>query len=201
MNHIQHTVLSDRTHRVQLATATGLATWPVVLDGLLHDASLRASLTSTIRDSPFQAVFWETIPFVPHNPATPFEFVLVDAPPLTRVHADRAPFAEHLDDIAPDAVCTFTNLGGDAVLIAPTAHSWASSHQPCAHLASYLRAADNDECDRFWNAVGHAIAARINGRQRPLWVSTSGLGVYWVHVRLDDRPKYYTHTDYRDRSR
>ena len=27
-----------------------------------------------------------------------------------------------------------------------------------------------------------------------------GLGVYWLHVRLDDRPKYYTHVPYRSSS-
>jgi hypothetical protein len=32
---------------------------------------------------------------------------------------------------------------------------------------------------------------------RPLWVSTSGLGVSWLHLRFDRRPKYYTHAPYR----
>ena len=27
--------------------------------------------------------------------------------------------------------------------------------------------------------------------QPKVWLSTSGLGVYWLHVRLDSRPKYY----------
>jgi len=29
------------------------------------------------------------------------------------------------------------------------------------------------------------------------WLSTSGLGIAWLHVRLDERPKYYTHAPYR----
>ena len=25
----------------------------------------------------------------------------------------------------------------------------------------------------------------------PVWMSTSGAGVSWLHIRLDSRPKYY----------
>ena len=30
-----------------------------------------------------------------------------------------------------------------------------------------------------------------------LWLSTAGLGVYWLHLRLDTRPKYYSFQPYR----
>jgi hypothetical protein len=32
---------------------------------------------------------------------------------------------------------------------------------------------------------------------KPVWLSTAGGGVAWLHVRLDDRPKYYAHAPYR----
>jgi hypothetical protein len=44
-------------------------------------------------------------------------------------------------------------------------------------------------------ATGAAVAARLSAR--PLWLSTSGLGVAWLHVRLDSRPKYYSYAPYR----
>jgi hypothetical protein len=31
----------------------------------------------------------------------------------------------------------------------------------------------------------------------PVWLSTSGLGVYWLHVRLDTHPKYYQYQPYK----
>ena len=31
----------------------------------------------------------------------------------------------------------------------------------------------------------------------PVWLSTAGAGVSWLHVRLGDRPKYYGHAPYR----
>jgi hypothetical protein len=30
-----------------------------------------------------------------------------------------------------------------------------------------------------------------------VWLSTAGAGVSWLHVRLDDRPKYYQFEPYR----
>ena len=52
--------------------------------------------------------------------------------------------------------------------------------------------------DALWRAVGDALRTRLGSR--PTWVSTSGLGVSWLHVRLDRLPKYYTHAPYRDPS-
>ena len=28
------------------------------------------------------------------------------------------------------------------------------------------------------------------------WLSTSGLGISYLHVRIDKRPKYYSHQEY-----
>ncbi|MFO1021395.1 MAG: hypothetical protein U0903_11970 [Planctomycetales bacterium] len=32
---------------------------------------------------------------------------------------------------------------------------------------------------------------------KPVWLSTAGAGVPWLHVHLDDQPKYYSHAPYR----
>lgn len=32
---------------------------------------------------------------------------------------------------------------------------------------------------------------------KPVWLSTAGAGVPWLHVRLDDHPKYYGYALYR----
>lgn len=38
------------------------------------------------------------------------------------------------------------------------------------------------------------MTARVG--TRPVWLSTAGAGVAWLHVRLDDRPKYYSYRPY-----
>ena len=66
-----------------------------------------------------------------------------------------------------------------------------------AHLASFVRdGGASAQADRFLRATGEAVLERLG--TRPLWVSTSGAGVYWLHLRLDSDPKYYTYSPYRN---
>jgi len=44
-------------------------------------------------------------------------------------------------------------------------------------------------------SVAEAMTRRIG--VKPVWLSTAGAGVSWLHVRLDDRPKYYGFGPYR----
>ncbi len=56
-------------------------------------------------------------------------------------------------------------------------------------LATFLRHGPGEQKHELFRALAHAIRHRLG--QRPVWVSTSGLGVAWLHIRLDSRPKYY----------
>jgi hypothetical protein len=47
----------------------------------------------------------------------------------------------------------------------------------------------------LWEAVGRVAERRLG--TAPVWLSTAGAGVSWLHVRLDDRPKYYAFTPYK----
>lgn len=38
----------------------------------------------------------------------------------------------------------------------------------------------------------------LNANGSPRWLSTSGLGVSYLHVRIDSRPKYYSFDEYRN---
>ena len=159
-------------------------------------AMFRLFTSLTLASSQFQTFRWET-PSV--NQATEdrdFEFVLIDAPSLQRKQ-NSAPFSEpfqqqrSLDSSQVHA--TFPNIGGNAILVTPLPAS-ATDVNHC-HLGSYLRTADQSDCDALWLAVGKAMQQRIG--KRNVWLNTAGGGVAWLHVRLDDRPKYYHHAEYK----
>ena len=101
----------------------------------------------------------------------------------------------HFSDEDGSDVIVFLNLGGDATLVAPKPAGPAEAYP---HLAAFVRRASREQQQRLWCEVGAAVAESIG--TDPLWVSTSGLGVYWLHVRLDSRPKYYQFPEYRNRS-
>ncbi len=123
----------------------------------------------------------------------PFECVAVDSPALRDLTADRGPFGARVDARATrDGIAAFHNLGRDARLLAPCANGAPSAY---AHLAVFVRHGPIDQRCALWARVGAAMAEHV-GRE-PLWLSTSGLGVRWLHVRLDRQPKYYSHAPYR----
>jgi hypothetical protein len=121
----------------------------------------------------------------------PFECILASSLSLARMAQDPAAFAEHFE--AGRDVAAFGNLGGDAWLIAPAPERDGADF---AHLAAFTATASPARQDALWAAVGAALQARIGAR--PLWLSTAGHGVAWLHVRLDSHPKYYRHAAYRE---
>ena len=86
----------------------------------------------------------------------------------------------------------FANHGHDATLIAPCPRVSLSAYP---HLAAFIREAPERQRHALWQGVGKALERRLDGR--PLWLSTAGLGVYWLHLRLDSHPKYYSFQAYR----
>lgn len=148
---------------------------------------------SILEDAPFEAFFWENPPITKLNSQQAYEFVLVNSPQLSGIVANSRTFqAQWTAATAGQTVVAFENLSGDAELIAPCP---LVSHAIYAHFATFIRQAPEDQKHDLFMLL--AASLRHSIRNQPLWVSTSGLGVYWLHIRLDTRPKYYTYQAYR----
>lgn len=165
------------------------ATRDQVLTLWAADPAFGVSFSNAIAAVPLAGVYFETPRLTTATLSSPFECVLLDGAPLAGLRADPAPFRSKLE--TPDAVVTFENLGGDAVLVAPT----PAEAVDCAHLAAFLRTARDDQKVALWRAVALAMRAAVG--EAPRWLSTAGLGVSWLHVRIDSAPKYYRHRPYR----
>jgi hypothetical protein len=157
-----------------------------------HDADFRSSFIALLADSPFAAFRWETPPIATASAGRPFEFVLLDSPGLAR-NPDADAFAEHFSGAASGGVVEFRNLGGDALLVAPCPGGPPSAY---GHLGAFVRQAPERQRHALWQQVGTAMDRRVG--PSPVWLSTAGAGVPWLHVRLDDRPKYYGYRPYRE---
>jgi hypothetical protein len=105
---------------------------------------------------------------------------------------DPEAFAEHFRGASEASVLAFPNLSGDALMVVPCPLAADSAY---GHLAAFVREAPEAQRDALWLAVGEAMSRRMSAK--PVWLSTAGAGVSWLHVRLDDRPKYYGHEPYR----
>ena len=152
--------------------------------------------SSILRHSGYPAFFWEHPPLTTTNFANPAEFVLLAAPALESLRPDPTAFEEHfraaeLDD-GNTTVIRFNNIDGDALLIVPCPNNQTQQY---AHLAAFLRAAPVTQIREFWRLTADAVMGNLGAK--PLWLSTSGLGVAWLHARLDSWPKYYQYRPYK----
>ncbi len=161
------------------------------LAGWRDDTAFRGFFNNLLALAPFPAFLWETPPLLSATRERPFECVLVDSPALAGFAPDRESFAAYFAT-ADDPVISFANLGGDATLVVPC---------PCAtpavytHIAAFTRGAPDEQRQAFWQRIGEEAMALLS--DRPLWLSTNGLGVAWLHARFDLRPKYYSYAPYR----
>ena len=121
----------------------------------------------------------------------PFEFVLVASASLSGLRSDPSSFQSRFSK-SSEPVLTFPNLGGDALLVVPA----PLVDEACyTHLARFLRGAPEPQIDAFWRSAGRAMHDRLSSA--PTWLSTAGMGVPWLHLRLDSRPKYYRYEPYK----
>jgi hypothetical protein len=162
---------------------------------LAEEAAFRSFFARTLADVPYDAFFWECPPTTRAAQHAPFECVLIDAPPLARIRADHSDFDPRFESSPGLDVLAFPNLGRDATLVVPAPRT---SDDAYGHLGAFVRRAPATQIDALFSLLARTIDARLSSA--PLWVSTAGLGVAWLHVRLDARPKYYRHAPYKHTS-
>jgi hypothetical protein len=183
---------NGRVVRVAIDLNSSPVSYTEVLRRWQNDVDFRSVFISLLADSPFSAFRWETPPITTATANRPFEFVLLDSPGLAR-NPDADAFAEHFRGASEDGVVEFANLGNDAIMIVPCP---SAPHSVYGHIGAFVRQAPEPQIHALWELVGAAMQRRLG--TKPVWLSTAGAGVSWLHVRLDDRPKYYGYAPYRD---
>jgi len=168
-------------------------TFAEALQRLVHDAGFRADLTALLAASEYTAYRWETPPVTRARSTRPFEFVLMNSPRLAPEPEPDA-FSAYFDQQPASVdVLAIPNLGRTAMMIVPRQ---LSEPQTCAHLARFVRGAPEAQIHHLWQCVAETVLSKLS--DRPLWLSTAGGGVSWLHVRVEGIPKYYTYRPYAD---
>jgi hypothetical protein len=186
---------NSRGLRFNIVRDSHAASFNDILNAWQNEAEFCSHFNSQLAASPFGAFRWETPSVTTATANRPFEFVLLDSPSLAR-SADQEAFADQFRTASKSGekaeIAVFQNLGGDAILVVPLPRSSPSVY---VHLATFVREAPASQQVALWQSVGEAMANRISSK--PVWLSTAGAGVAWLHVRLDDRPKYYGYAEFR----
>ena len=147
--------------------------------------------SALLASSRFDAFYWELPPVTLATYDEHAEFVLIDAPALATLAPEPAPFQPQFDAAPDEGVLVFPNLGGDATLIVPRP---ICTHDAYPHLAAFVRQGPPEQIRIFWQCIAETVYQVVT--TAPRWLSTAGLGVAWLHARIDSRPKYYSHMPY-----
>ena len=174
----------------QISLANKALTHAEVIENWISDPAFRKFYNRILKDCSFEAFYWEHPPMTKEKLDQAYEFVLINSHSLNRVSPEPRAFAQYFKVSHP--VVTFPNLGGDAHLIVPAPLIADDNY---THIGKFVRNAPDSQIDAFWQKAGEAYKAAIGSQKR--WFSTAGNGVYWLHLRIDSRPKYYKYGPYR----
>ena len=181
-----------RVQKFCVVDGTATLSYSHVLGLWQSDEAFRSFFISLLAAVPFAAYRWETPPVTIATVHREFEFVIFDSPGLA-LPPDPTPFESYFAGNSDSGIVVFDNLGGDATLVVPCPFGPESAY---GHLAAFTRQAPQEQIHALWRIVGSVMQQRLG--DRPLWLSTAGGGVAWLHVRLDSYPKYYGFQLYRE---
>ena len=180
--------------RLSYITGCRRLSFAEVLAGWRGEPAIREMTLAALAATTAPAIFWEMPRLDAEMLGSPYECMLLPARGLETTEPDASAFADKFD-AQPDApIVVFDNLGGDATLVAPRPQGPASNY---GHLAAFVRQAPREQAHALLGTIAETALVLI--KRRPVWLSTSGLGIAWLHVRLDRRPKYYSCRRYRER--
>jgi hypothetical protein len=181
--------VKDGVNLYQITLDGKVMSFRVVLERLSSSQTFIQFFVEILKSCPYEGFFWEVKPSTIHSLDEPFEFVLVKSVELTKIQADSTTFEEYFR--GHQSVVTFWNLRKDAQLVVPAP---LGQKEYYGHLALFVRNASSGQVALFFQKVAEAYYQSLG--TEPIWLSTSGLGVSWLHVRIDVRPKYLRYLPY-----
>lgn len=159
------------------------------------DPSFTDLLISTLKSHASRAFFWECISVTSATiHTTQFEFVILPAKGLMDLLPDQESFASQFIR-GIDGIASFASLSGDAMLVAPCPLEGVRT-TVYVHIASFMRLAPREQAVKLLSTMAARVLHQVDKSTGRLWLSTSGLGISWLHIRLDSRPKYYNWIEY-----
>jgi hypothetical protein len=151
--------------------------WIDVINSLKGDIdTFKYKLIYLLLQIKYKAYFWECDRVILNKP---FRFAIFDSKTLAKKKQDNNAF-KGIINCSKNAI-DFPSLTKDVHLVVPCNKNSSTIY---TSIATFSRTANIHQQYMFWKKVGQNI-------KEGDWVSTSGLGVYWLHVRIATRPKYY----------
>lgn len=120
-----------------------------------------------------------------------FEFVLISA--HLSLKDDPQSYKQYFIE-KTQSVVHFYNPSKTCLLIVPYPLSKKHNY---SSLGPYIRQDMIEQYLKLFEETGHQLLRLLKESVDPIWLSTHGAGVPWLHIRLDKIPKYYSFIPYK----
>lgn len=143
-------------------------------------------------DLNFPAFFWEHPALKKNYLSKNYECIIKKTNGFDRREVNQKAFAEKIQSEA--GVEVFQNLGKNAWLVVPNKQVEAEHYK---HMGSFIQQAPQEQIREQFKKVGEKMLSEME-QDKLIWLNTAGMGVIWLHMRLDTRPKYYKTRPYKN---
>ncbi|MEM1324965.1 MAG: hypothetical protein AAGI23_03375 [Bacteroidota bacterium] len=184
-------IISENAVQLQFLQGDELMTFRELFERWRDDPTFITFYVDTLKATDFSALYWEHPALRSTYLDLPYECIVQRSRPLERLSADEQSFERYIHQ--PELVVDFENLGGDARLVVPTKQTEEKIY---SHLSKFIRLADAVQINAVFQRVGTTIFEEIE-KKNTIWLNTAGLGVIWLHIWMDTRPKYYKTVAYK----
>ena len=128
---------------------------------------------------------WETTP-ITLGMREIFDEVFIESKKLDTQEEDWSSFSEYIDNSDDIYVVAFDNLTKDTRLVVPIPRK----NREYTSIKLFMDNALLIQQIAFWKRVAIEIELMLE-KYGKVWVSTHGLGVPYLHIRIAIHPKYY----------
>lgn len=163
-------------------------TWMMALEKMKgKDIHFMSLFIDSFHRTKFKTFFWECSPVSASNAQSDaFVYVILRTSiPLTQ---DFTAFQEHHPPTSRREIISFDSKSGGTILVVPTP-SYQRNQRQMSSLGPYLRDPQNTPI-RLFQHVAKIILHTLATTKNMIWLNTHGLGVPWLHIRIDFFPKY-----------
>lgn len=113
---------------------------------------------------------------------------------LDNINQNYAEYQKYIDENLGSYVASFSSLHKNATLIIPILQNEVSNFK---NLKEFTNNSSLEQWEALWQKVSEKMEESLlnaNGASR--WLSTSGLNVHYLHVRINNSPKHYCYEEY-----
>lgn len=178
--------------RIKILENDNLLSFQEVFEYWQTSSDFTQFYVKTLLDLDFEGYFWEHPALKNDFLSKPYECVMLNTRSFAKKNVDETAFGKYLD--SDNEVEVFDNLGKNAKLVVPTQKTNIEYYK---HLGIFLQNAPKEQIRMLFKKIGEHILTELDSPQT-IWLNMAGLGVIWLHVRLDTRPKYYKTKTYKN---